>query len=82
MAHWSSLRGRVCVWRGGAVLLGGGWTGVVCRVVVSSCRRVVLLSAGLVPCGAVFFEGRFWGWGIHGCVLLSEIYKMSHRTYV
>ena len=39
VAHWSSLRGRVCVWRGGGVLLGGGWTGVVCRVV--SCRRVV-----------------------------------------
>ena len=74
VAHWSSLRGRVCVWRGGAVLLGGGWTGVVCRVVVS-CR--VVLSAGLVPCGAVFFEGRFWGRGIAGRVLLSKIYVLA-----
>ena len=32
--------------------------------------------------GSVFFEVRFRGWGIHGCVLLTEIYKMSHRTYV
>ena len=30
----------------------------------------------------LFFEVRFRGWGIHGCVLLTEIYKMSHRTYV
>ena len=29
--------------------------------------------------GSVFFEVRFRGWGIiHGCVLLTEIYKMSH----
>ena len=35
-----------------------------------------LLSAGLVP----FFEVRFRGWGIQGCVLLTENYKMSHRT--
>ena len=32
--------------------------------------------------GPVFFEVRFRGWGIHGCVLLTEIYKMSHATYV
>ena len=48
VAHWSSLRGRVCVWRGGAVLLGVGWTGVVCRVV---------LSAGLVPCFSKYVSG-------------------------
>ena len=32
--------------------------------------------------GSVFFEVRFRGWGIRGCVLLTEIYKMSHRTCV
>ena len=32
--------------------------------------------------GSVFFEVRFGGRGPHGCVLLIEIYKMFHRTYV
>ena len=32
--------------------------------------------------GSVFFEVRFRGRGLYGCVLLTEIYKMSHRTYV
>ena len=41
-------------------------------------RRAAPLAMG----GPVFFEVRFRGWGIHGCVLLTEIYKMSHRTYV
>ena len=31
--------------------------------------------------GSVFFEVRFREWGIHGCVLLTEIYKMPHRSY-
>ena len=30
--------------------------------------------------GSVFFEVRFGGRGPHGCVLLIEIYKVSHRT--
>ena len=30
--------------------------------------------------GAVFFEVRSRGRGPHGCVLLTEIYKMSRRT--
>ena len=31
--------------------------------------------------GSVFFEVRFRRREPHGCVLLTEIYKMSHRTY-
>ncbi len=30
--------------------------------------------------GSVFFEVRFRGRGLYGCVLLTEIYKMSSRT--
>ena len=30
--------------------------------------------------GSVFFKVRFRGRGTHGCVLLTEIYKMSHKT--
>ena len=32
--------------------------------------------------GPVLFEVRFGRRGVAGCVLLSQIYKMSHRTYV
>ena len=52
-------------------LLGSGWATRVCRA-----------APPLAMGGPVFFEVRFRGWGIHGCVLLTEIYKMSHRTYV
>ena len=44
--------------------------------------RLGFVAAAARHGGSVFFEVRFRGWGIHGCVLLTEIYKMSHRTYV
>ena len=70
MAHLSSLRGRVCVaGRSSWGADGRAWFAVVVVVVV--------LSAGLVPCGAVFFEVRFWGRGVAGNVLLSEIYVLA-----
>ena len=31
--------------------------------------------------GSVFFEVRFRGRGVAGCVLLSQIYKMFRRAY-
>ena len=59
---------------------------------VGSASRGPLGNSGLSPRraaaaaarhgGSVFFEVRFRGWGIHGCVLLTEIHNMSHRTYV
>ena len=63
---FSFLRMWACGWCG--VAPGVRWATRVC------CRS----RSG----GPVFFEVRFRGWGIHGCVLLTEIYKMSHRTYV
>ena len=59
--------------RGGAVLQGGGWTGVVCRrVVVPSCRRVVLSA------GRVTFVGSTGRRGVvPGSVLLSKIYVLA-----
>ena len=50
-------------------LLGSGWATRVCRAAAAARHG-----------GSVFFEVRFRGRGLYGCVLLTEIYKMSSRT--
>ena len=53
------------------------WRGDASRGRIGGQFRVVSLSA---VGGSVFFEVRFRGRGPRGCVLLTEIYKMSRRT--
>ena len=57
---------------------GGQLPGVGCATRV--CRRAAPRRAARQQ-GSVFSEVRFRGRGPHGCVLLIEIYKMSHRNY-
>ena len=67
---------RVGVWLPGGCFLGSD----VRLGFVVFCCLVVLLSCCRSRAGSVFFEVRFRGRGPRGCVLLTEIYKMSRRT--
>ena len=62
---------RVGVW-----LVGGASRGPLGDSGLSPPRRAAAARHG----GPVFFEVRFRGRGLYGCVLLTEIYKMSSRT--
>ena len=62
---------RVGVW-----LVGGASRGPLGDSGLSPRRRRAAARHG----GSVFFEVRFRGRGLYGCVLLTEIYKMSSRT--
>ena len=63
---------RVGVW-----LVGGASRGPLGDSGLSPPRR---RAAAARHGGSVFFEVRFRGRGLYGCVLLTEIYKMSSRT--
>ena len=59
--------------RAGAWLVGGGFPGSVCR-------RAAPRRAAARAREFVFFGVRFRGRGLHGCGLLTEIYKMSYGS--
>ena len=63
---------RVGVWLVGGCLLGSD---VRLRFVAAAAA-----AAAARKLGSVFFGVRFRGRGPRGCVLLTEIYKMSRRT--
>ena len=65
---------RVGVW-----LVGGASRGPLGDSGLSPPRRRRAAAAARHG-GSVFFEVRFRGRGLYGCVLLTEIYKMSSRT--
>ena len=66
---------RVGVWLVGGCLLGSD---VRVRFVAPPRRAAPRRAARKL--GSVFFGVRFRGRGPRGCVLLTEIYKMSRRT--
>ena len=67
---------RVGVWLVGGCLLGSD---VRLRFVARR-RAAPRRAAAARKLGSVFFRVRFRGRGPRGCVLLTEIYKMSRRT--